>query len=94
MSNQQSEKRGCRSCNEVEWHKRTCSLNPAKPDLCSPVLDLERVPERKGLMICCMRTAERCGNQVRAKIPAGTIIVCDKCGQEIERLGGQAWKAA
>lgn len=49
--------------------------------------------ERKGLMLCCMRTAERYGDSQRDKIPKGTTIICDKCSQEIESLGGQSWKA-
>lgn len=50
--------------------------------------------DRKGLMLCCMRTAERYGDsRRRSQIPAGTTIKCEKCGQEIESLGGQAWKA-
>lgn len=49
--------------------------------------------EREGLMLCCMRTAERYGDRQRADIPKGTTIKCDRCGQDIESLGGRAWKA-
>lgn len=49
--------------------------------------------ERKGLMLCCMRTAERYGDSTRGAIAKGTIIACDKCGQQIESIGGRAWKA-
>lgn len=61
-------------------------------DKLSPIAE-ELQGERKGLMLCCMRTAERYGDSTRGKIEAGTTITCDKCGQEVESTGGQAWKA-
>lgn len=97
--------------NALEGHELCRFNNPGVGlevnDLRSPVLPSERITqlvgeydsERKGLMLCCMRTAERYGDMQGGRgrhvqqIPKGTVINCAKCGQEIESLGGQAWKA-
>ena len=52
----------------------------------------EEQPKRRGLMLCCMRTAEREYELVRGDIAPGTVIQCRKCGRAIEHIGG-GWKA-
>lgn len=55
----------------------------------------QQAPERVGLMLCCMRTAERYGDSNRyITIPEGTVITCGRCGQKIESMGDRAWKAS
>lgn len=61
-----------------------------------PVSPPETPAERKGLMLCCMLTAERYGDsqgRFAREIPKGTTITCNRCSQEIVSHGGQSWSA-
>lgn len=77
------QKRGCRECNNVVWHKDTCSLNKPNAALpMSPVLDSERAEQETGRCSDC-RHDSVCTTQGNQNcIDNHTPQWVDQCGEQ------------
>ena len=53
-----------------------------------------RERRRKGIGLCCMRTAERYTDLHIGDVSPGTIVDCNKCETQILKTSHGAWKNA